>query len=809
MKNFIGALVLFFSFNFGAQAQTGKISGSLKEIDSLSPIAGAFISLDGKNAISNGVGHFSFDKLSEGKHVLLVRNLGYFPITRIITLKPGEVQDLSLYLLRSVANLSQITVTGAQTKNTPGSAFYLSPKEIQRFNYTDINRTLRSVPGINMQEEDGFGLRPNIGLRGTGVERSSKITIMEDGVLMAPAPYSAPAAYYFPTIGRMQSVEILKGSSQIKYGPYTTGGAINLISLQIPDKFSGGINLTTGSFGSKNSHAFVGNSHENFGYLVESFQYSSGGFKQLSNGNSTGFDKKDYLAKFRLNTKSTAKVYQSLTIKAGLAQEQSNETYLGLTESDFASNPYHRYLGSDKDNMQTEQHQLSLTHLIKFNKSMSLTTTAYYTDFKRNWYKLDKIVDSSGTAIKIGDLLNNPDNYSNAYSIITGNSGQFSNTLNVKANNRSYGSKGIQSLLSYKLATKDLFHKIEYGIRLHQDGVDRFQWVDDYYMNNGVMMLVKQGTKGTESNRVETANAIATFAQYTLKWQKLTITPGLRYENILLSRLDYGKSDPNRTGIDLSERENQVDVFIPGAGINYEFNKKISSFIGLHKGFAPPGSQEGTLPEESINYEIGTRFSKQSLFVEAIMFYNDYNNLLGSDLASSGGQGTNLLFNGGAVNTVGLEFQLSYNILAPFSKSKFSMPFNVTYTYTDSKFQNSFDSEFEGWGEIASGDEFPYLSNHQFSANIGLEHYRFSLSFSTKYQSEMRTTPGQGEISAVEKIDSFITFDASINYNLHNNLVLFGSGINLSNASYVVAKRPAGLRPGMPRAFNIGVKAKF
>ena len=123
----------------------------------------------------------------------------------------------SVYQLQEiVVSSQQILGSKFKARNRTGSAYYISPEEIRRLGYTDINRMLKAVPGVNMYEEDGFGLRPNISLRGTKAERSERISIMEDGVLAAPAPYSAPAAYYFPNVARMEAIEVLKGSSQVR-----------------------------------------------------------------------------------------------------------------------------------------------------------------------------------------------------------------------------------------------------------------------------------------------------------------------------------------------------------------------------------------------------------------------------------------------------------------------------------------------------------------------------------------------------------------------------------------------------------------
>ncbi len=795
-------------------AQSGSIEGKITQSDSINVISGiaTYIEKTKYGATTNGNGNYVIKNVPAGNYVLVISSIGYNTIKREITIQANEALRADFSIIESVSALGEVVImTKGNTglKDIAGSAHYISPKEIQKFGYTDINRVLRAVPGVNMQEEDGFGLRPNIGLRGTGVERSSKITIMEDGVLMAPAPYADPAAYYFPTIGRMQGIEILKGSSQIKYGPFTTGGAINLISTQIPNEFSGRVNLLGGSFGCRNLHAFVGNSHKNVAYLVETFQFGSDGFKQLDGGGNTGFDKKDYLTKLQINTNPDAKNYQSLTFKIGQTTETSNETYLGLSENDFNINPYRRYSASQKDLMKTTQSQFSATYRLKVSKMLNITTTAYLSDFTRNWYKLDNVKDKTGKKNSIGSLLENPTGFHDAYDILTGATSTNSNALFVRANNRSYYAQGLQTVLGFKFKTRAISHDINVGFRNHQDEVDRFQWDDEYSMNKGVMQLTKSGTPGTESNRIKSADAIATYLQNAIKYKKITVVPGIRYENLTLNEKDYGKSDAQRAGIALKESNNQVEVFIPGIGLDYQFTKYLSAFAGLHKGFSPPGPKDETVPEESVNYELGIRYSKNALSGQVVFFYNDYSNLLGSDLAASGGGGTGDLFNAGEVQTKGLELQLTYDLLSVRKLTAFSLPISIVYTYTDAVFQNSFISTFEDWGTVAAGDQFPYLANNQFTFILGLEHKNFDININGRYIDEMRTLPGKGKIPVNEKTDSYFVIDASVSYLMHKNISLFANATNLTNEVYVVARRPAGLRPGMPQAFNIGLKTNF
>ncbi|MFQ5651289.1 MAG: TonB-dependent receptor domain-containing protein [bacterium] len=803
----------------GSDSNHGNIRGVVHALGTGQPLAAVNVVLKGTNygAATASDGSFVISNVPSGRYVMVVSRVGYQREKREFRLTKDEVLSFEFNLSVKAVEFDAIVVertslVGNKDRifSIPGSAHYLDAKDLAKFDYNDIHRALREVPGINIQDEDGYGLRPNIGFRGTGVERSSKITVMEDGILQAPAPYSAPAAYYFPTVGRMSGIEVRKGSSQIKYGPYTTGGALNLISTPIPGDFDGYLEILAGEDDTRRIHATAGNSFKNFGFVAETFQAKTDGFKRLDGGGNTGFDKDDYMLKFRFNTDEEAKVYQQLSFKFAQTDEISNETYLGLTEADFRKNPVRRYAASQNDVMKTEHTQILVRHFIKPANALDLTTSFYRTDFQRNWYKLDRIrATEDGSRTKIAAVLADPSTFAAEYAIATGQTSPNDNALEVKANNRDYFAWGLQTQVGLRFKALNASHEAEVGLRYHKDQIDRFQWVDLFRMEEGTMELSRPGIPGTESNRIGEAKVWAGFAQVTLHFGKLTAVPGIRYENMDLTRDDFGKEDPDRTGINLKSRSNQVEVVIPGVGLDYKFTPTFSSFLGVHKGFAPPGSKEGTDPEESINYELGVRINRPDFSAQGVVFFNDYSNLLGSDLLASGGEGTGDQFNGGEVNVVGLELSLNTDFASRMTRPGLVIPFRLAYTLTETEFQNTFESSFGPWGNVENGDELPYVPKHQLFASIGMESQRVGVTVGAKYTSKTRTQPGQGEFVDESSTDSRLVFDLSANFALTNANKIFATVRNLFDEKYVAARRPAGARPGLPRTFVAGIKTNF
>jgi Fe(3+) dicitrate transport protein len=718
--------------------------------------------------------------------------------------------------------LDRLIVTGSPeaAAQLGGSATYLDDKLLQIQADADISRVLRAVPGVNIQEEDGFGLRPNIGLRGSGISRSSKITLMEDGILIAPAPYAEPSAYYFPHIGRMAAVEVVKGPGAVKYGPRTQGGSINLISTPIPEEAAGFVRLEAGDFDTRRAHAWAGGQTMLnglvLGGLIEGFWDRSAGFKTLPGGQDTGYDIADYVAKIALSDPQAAFPW-SLQIKAQRSDEVSDETYLGLTEADFAADPYQRYASTAGDRMDATHEELSARFTMDF-ETFDITLVAYRTEFYRDWFKIDKvdvngsIANSGGAGTGLTAIAENPGAHAAALAILKGGSGFVSpdGAILLKHNNRGYVAEGLQGVLAFDVSTGQARHAIEVGLRFHKDEMDRFQWYDRFRIDNDTLVLTGSDTPGTESNRIDRAEALAFYIEDRISFGRWTLTPGVRYEAITLTRDEFGTSDPNRTGSRFSQRENKVEALIPSLSLTYDINADWIGFAGVHRGFSPPApGTTDQAPEDAVNWEIGARYAKGVTRAEAVLFFNDYENLVGTCTASTGG-GCIIgdQFDAGRARVRGLELSAGSDLSDRFSLPV-GLPVRLAYTWTDGEFSNAFVSGYEPWGNVTAGDQLPYVPEHQWSLAFGVEAANWGSEASLNWVDETRQRAGQGPIPASSRIDARTLLDLTAWWQAFDKVRLTARVKNVTDETYIAGRNPSGARPGLPRQVLFGLEARF
>ena len=224
---------------------------------------------------------------------------------------------------------------------------------------------------------------------------------------------------------------------------------------------------------------------------------------------------------------------------------------------------------------------------------------------------------------------------------------------------------------------------------------------------------------------------------------------------------------------------------------------------GMHKGFNPPAPGSTANEETSFNIEAGARFDSGELSFESIYFMNDYDNLVGTVTESTGGGGEiGDQFDGGEVLVSGLELSTAYK----WNVGKLDVPLSLKYTWTTkAEFRNAFDSGFNPWGEVEVGDELPYIPEHQFRVTGGLLAEKWSINVATNYVGEMRTKAGQGSFEPRESINSHFVWDVMASWQLTERLASYVKVDNLLDETYIAARRPAGVRPGLPRTGYLGL----
>jgi len=703
--------------------------------------------------------------------------------------------SLSTYAEMEMNTVETVTIVGSQ-EDVAGSATVLSNEDLAKMVDTDIHKILSAVPGVYVRTEDGYGLRPNISIRGTAPDRSGKVTLMEDGVLIAPAPYTSASAYYFPTTGRIHAVEVLKGPAAITQGPSTIGGAINMISTPIPDTTGGSVTSEMVSDGLSRTHMTFGLNSGKLSGLLEVHNHSADGFDSIMNvGGNTGFDKSDTLAKLRY----TSGVHQ-LTVKMLEVDETSNQTYVGLSQASFDMSPRKRYGMSKYDVMNNDGDQTSFAYVGDF-EAFTVRATMWSNDYHRDWFKVDKANNTKAHGVEDGideviAAANAGD--ANAQAILDGD---LAVTVKLKHNNRFYTNEGMQFDVSKQIG----MHDLTFGYRDMEDSESRLQSYEctDQAAGGALSALVSCSTGFTGSNnRLRTTTATSWFMQDTITMGALAVTVGHRSEEFDKVELRWDDGVPTRTMLNSSyPKSSSGDYSTTGVGATYDMNENLKLVAGFHQGMSPVFGGDA---EQADNMELGFRYNKDVTALEVMYFASDYANLVGECKNSSGGDcEAGDTFSGGEVDVSGLEVSASTIIEG---SDNISYPMALTWATVSSEFQSSFDSDY--FGTVAAGDDVPYLPESQLAAVVGFVTDQ-GLSGDVRI-AKYGSTCSTAQCGAFENIEAYTFIDLSLRQKVSEKMTIYTVIENITDDADIVARAPKnGARSQKPKSMKFGFTFNF
>lgn len=222
-----------------AAQSTGQLTGRVMGPDT-SPIAGAFISIDDADPVTQSAvdGSFRIDSVAIGNHLIRVRRSGYAESVDSVTIASSGPTELRVNLAPNVATLVRVTVIGTKTDlaerreqlaRVSGGVAMVQTPQIRATRQSNLKDVLQFVPGVYVQSRFGAADESQISIRGSGLRNNFHargVNLLVNGM-----PYrNADGFTDFESLELLttESIEVFKGGNALRYGGSTLGGAINL-----------------------------------------------------------------------------------------------------------------------------------------------------------------------------------------------------------------------------------------------------------------------------------------------------------------------------------------------------------------------------------------------------------------------------------------------------------------------------------------------------------------------------------------------------------------------------------------------------
>lgn len=785
------SLVCLLGATAGASPRAAVVSGRVVD-ERGAPLAGASVTLRDASgqprvARTDASGGFEIRDAAPGACSVTAEAPDRITWGRSVTLRPGDANARLEIVLFSAAFREEIRVLGERiaptpeiVRSIPGSVEVLDRETLLRSGVADAGDALRKVSGVHVRDEEGFGMRPNIGIRGLNPTRSSKVLLLEDGIPLTFAPYGDNASYFHPAIESFDTIEVLKGSGQIKYGPATIGGVVNYLTPDPPRAPSAELALVGGSRGFGAGHARLGTTFGSTGVLLTYTRREGDGSRDNVR---LGLDD----LHFKLTAPLAAR--QSLTVRASYMTEDSQVTYSGLRQSEYEADPRANPFSNDR--FEAERAGASASHTVQFARDVTLTTHLYGSRFDRDWWR-----QSSNSGQRPNDSADPRCAGMANLHTTCGNEGRL----------RHYTLWGVEPRLRVAHRVLGADGEADLGLRAHFETQERRQ-------ENGDTPEARDG-RLVEDNRRET-EAFSAFAQERLHLGAWTVTPGVRVEHVQYERTNrLGNAGAGVSG------STDLTQVVPGLGVSRTFGKSLTLFAGIHRGFAPPRTEDvidnatgGVVDldaELSWNSEFGVRWRARPGFdLEATAFRMDYENQV-VQASVAGGAGATLT-NGGETLHEGLEASLRADTWR-IGSSPHGLFLRAAYTWLPvAEFRGE---RFSLSGVPVSGNRLPYAPEHTFTAGIGYEHTAGltliveAVSVGSQFADDLNTRAPSAD-GQRGLIASYTIWNATVEYDVPAlKSAFFVTARNLEDETYIV-DRTRGILPGNPRLIRAGFRVKL
>jgi Fe(3+) dicitrate transport protein len=778
-----------------ANSMSGRVAGVVQDATG-ARVAGARVRLWQPGtalelvARTDPAGSFEFSRLLPGDYRLSVSAEGFSMRLESLRLAGNEPRLLEIQLevlpvvQEIVVQAAQITGPPENLLRIPGSLEVLDERTLESSRVFTFTEALRKVSGLHVRDEEGFGLRPNIGVRGLNPTRSTKVLLLEDGIPLAFAPYGDNASYYHPPVDRFESIEVLKGSGQVLYGPATVGAVINYVTPPVPAARSGSVSLLGGSRDYFNGHARAGFPLGRVGLLFDFLRKQGRGSRE---------NVRSGLDDFNFKAVATLSPRQAWTFRANYFGEDSQVTYSGLTEAEYRESP--RQNPFRNDHFYGDRWGLSATQHYLFSPQFTLRTNLYASLFDRRWWRQSS---------------NSGQRPNRAADPACGGMENLNTTCGNEGRLRKYYTWGVEPRAQANFHLFGWKHEADFGARLHSERQERRQ-------ENGASPVARTGVLVENNERRNTA--WSGFLQDRWVFGRLVLTPGLRLEHIRYQRTNrLARGGAGITG------GTELTQWIPGLGFSFNPADRLTIFGGVHRGFSPPRTEDiinnatgGTVdldPELSWNYELGVRSSPaRGLRLEATFFRMDYENQV-VPASVAGGLGA-AFTNGGETLHQGFEFAARADS-APLAGTRHNFYARVAYTWIPvAEFRGLRFSNVPGFSSVSvSGNRLPYAPENLLNFTAGYSHprgidllfegVRVGAQFADDLNSVAPSPDGQRGLLPASTV-----WNLTLNYSLESiHAVFFISGKNIFDTTYI-ADRSRGILPGTPRLVQAGFKYRF